>query len=178
MAIWPFRPAQSEIEAEQLLACVVQAGRNPAFFGAGRAADSLEGRFEVITLHAALALLRLRALDAPRGLAQRFTDLLFRHFDAGLREAGVGDLAVPKRMHRLAGAFYGRLARYAAALEADDAAALESAIARNALGDAEQNFAAPLAAHLRAVARAQAAAPAADLIGAAGWPSPPDGFGI
>ncbi|MEZ6021914.1 MAG: ubiquinol-cytochrome C chaperone family protein [Hyphomonadaceae bacterium] len=57
-------------------------------------------------------------------MAQAFTDTLFRFFDAGLREAGVGDLTVPKRMHKLAASFYGRLNAYVAAIEAEDRPAL------------------------------------------------------
>lgn len=178
MPIWPFRRSRRQAEAERLLERVVAVSRNPAFFGAGRAPDSLEGRFELMTVHAALALLRLRAPDAPPGLAQAFTDMLFRHFDAGLREAGVGDLAVPKRMHRMAGDFYGRLAAYAEALEAEDDKALTGALARNVFGAAEAPFAAPLALQIRSIWREHGRAPAPALLTPEGWPDPPPGFGI
>jgi cytochrome b pre-mRNA-processing protein 3 len=99
-------------------------------------------------------------------LAQTFTDLLFRHFDAGLREAGVGDLTVPKRMHALAGAFYGRLEAYAGTMDSLEglAAALEQNLA------VPGGFAAALAQYVQVVARAQAARPAEALLEAPAWP--------
>jgi cytochrome b pre-mRNA-processing protein 3 len=88
-------------------------------------------------------------------LAQAFTDRLFRHIDSGLREAGVGDTTVPKKMRRLAGDFYGRLAAYAGAL--GDPSALADAIGRNILGDgADAAFAQKIAAYAAARAAAQA----------------------
>jgi cytochrome b pre-mRNA-processing protein 3 len=132
----------------------------------------MEGRFEAMTLNGALALIRLRGEAGAETLAQQFTDRLFRLFDAGLREAGVGDLTVPKRMRALASSFYGRLDAYAGPIAAGDAAALEAALSRNVLG-ADAPHAAPLAAHVLAAARAQSQMPLEALFTSAGWPAPP-----
>lgn len=167
MPIWPFRRSRAQADAERLLDTVVAVSRNPAFFGAGRAPDTLEGRFEMMTLIASLALIRLQREPEMEPLAQAFTDKLFRHFDAGLREAGTSDTAVPKRMHKLAGDFYGRLKAYAAALEAGEAPPLSQAITRN-LGAVE---AGPLAAYALDAATAQRSAPASALLEPDGWPS-------
>src|SRR5687768_56804 len=102
MAIWPFRPSRASQDAERLLEAVTAASRRPALFAPGRIPDTLEGRFEMLSLSAALAMLRLRADAGAAPLAQSFADRLFRSIDAGLREAGVGDTAVPKRMQKLA----------------------------------------------------------------------------
>ncbi|HYD85927.1 MAG TPA: ubiquinol-cytochrome C chaperone family protein [Vitreimonas sp.] len=169
MPIWPFRRSRAETDAEQLLEIVTAVSRNPAFFGPGRAPDTLEGRFEMMTLIASLALMRLQREGELAPLAQAFTDQLFRQFDAGLRETGVSDTAVPKRMHKLAGDFYGRLGAYAAAVEAGDGAALGEAIARNTLV-AE---AGPLTDFVLNAAAAQAERPASALLQPDGWPSPP-----
>src|SRR5262245_44603762 len=118
MPIWPFSRSRAAEDAAALLEAVQAASRRPAFFGPGRVADTLEGRFELMALNGALALIRLKAEPGAEPLAQDFTDLLFKSFDAGLREAAVGDLSVPKRMRRLAGDFYGRLNAYSGALEA------------------------------------------------------------
>jgi cytochrome b pre-mRNA-processing protein 3 len=130
MRIWPFRRSRVRADAQRLLEAVQAAGRRPALFGAGGAADTLKGRFEMMALSAALALIRLRAEPQAQPLAQAFTDALFRHFDAGLREHGVGDTSVPKRMHKLAGDFYGRLEAYGAAITAGDADTLAAALVR------------------------------------------------
>lgn len=169
MRIWPFRPNQENADAEAVLAAVTAASRQPGLFGVQRVPDTLEGRFEMIVLHAALALARLRQ---QRELAQIFTDKLFRHFDAGLREAGVGDLVVPKRMQKLAGAFYGRLKVYDLALS-QGGTALAGALARNALAG-EAGFAPTLAAYALATAARQAGLPAAALAAPEAWaPAPP-----
>jgi len=172
MAFWPFRRSRADLDAARLLSAVTTASRNPAFFGAGKVADTLDGRFELMTLNAALALIRLRDDAGLTPLAQAFTDQLFRQFDAGLREEGVGDTAVPKRMRRLAGAFYGRLEAYAAAIGARDQAALADALSRNALAAEAHAFAVSLAAYALAAASSQAESPVDALFSAAGWPAP------
>ena len=172
MGIWPFRRSRADEDAERLLSTVVQIARQPSFYGAGRAPDTLEGRLELMTLHASLALLRLKAEAGLGPLAQVFTDKLFRSFDAGLREAGVGDLTVPKKMRKIASEFYGRLSAYAQAIEAHDQGALGVALTRN--GAADQGFSQILAAYVIAGAQVQASRPAADLMRLDGWPSAPN----
>jgi len=167
MSIWPFRRNQAKFQAQAVLAAVITASRRPDFYGPGRVPDTLEGRFELLTLNAALALVRLKAAEAP-ALAQAFTDTLFRHIDSGLREAGVGDLTVPKRMRRLAGDFYGRLDAYAEALSAPEA--LAAAIVRNVLGDrGDPAFAARLGAYTADLAARQAGIAAPALAEASAW---------
>jgi cytochrome b pre-mRNA-processing protein 3 len=173
MAIWPFRRSKADLDAARLLTTVTNASRKPAFFGAGRVADTLEGRFELMTLNASLALIRLRADPGVALLAQAFADQLFAQFDAGLREEGVGDTSVPKRMHRMAGAFYGRLDAYAAAIGADDPEALAAALARNVFAAEAHTFAPLLAGYALAAAGLQAPAPVEVLMSAEGWPAPP-----
>lgn len=153
-----FRSAQTRDNALTLLNGVVRISRRPGFFGAERLPDSFEGRLELVIAHAALAVLRLRRDPADAALAQEFIDAFFKYLDASLREAGVGDLTVPKRMKKLAGGFYGRLKAYEEGLEAEDGS-LEAALIRNALGPQGAGFAPTLAAHLRAAhARLQGAA--------------------
>ncbi len=167
MRFWPFRPSRAEVDAGRLLDAVTAASRQPAWYGEGRAPDTLEGRFEAMALNASLALIRLRTEPDAAPLAQAFTDKLFRHFDAGLREAGVGDLTVPKRMRKMAGSFYGRLEAYAAALSGEESA-LAAAIGRNV--GAPDAFAQRLAVHVRMVARQQAEGPVEALLQASAWP--------
>lgn len=171
MAIWPFQPSRASLHARRLLAAVSDASRRPGLYGPGRIPDTLEGRFEAMALHGTLAMTRLQADPGAAPLAQEFADQLFRAFDAGLREAGVGDLTVPKRMQRLAGAFYGRLEAYACAIRAGDGTALAAVLERNVLAPGAQSYAAVLADHVLKVARAQARAPLESLLSSAGWPA-------
>lgn len=161
------------LSAQALLASTTRISRAPGFFGADRVADTLEGRTEMVMLHAALALRRLRTEGSTDPLAQAFTDVFFRHLDAGLREAGVGDLTVPKRMKKLAQSFYGRLNAYAAALDSADQPALAAALRRNILRQDQAGYAARLAAYAHAQADALNAAALADVISGAAWQAPP-----
>jgi cytochrome b pre-mRNA-processing protein 3 len=168
---WRRRRSRAETDAVRLVQAVIQAARRPGFFGLGGAPDTLEGRLEVLVLHGALALLRLKRDPALEPLAQSFVDNLFRHLDAGLREAGVGDTAVPKRMRKIAGDFYGRVNAYEAALAGGD---LAGALGRNILGDAASPFASGLARYVGAVSAALDAAPTEALFDLSTWPPAPD----
>jgi cytochrome b pre-mRNA-processing protein 3 len=129
----------------------------------------MDGRFELLALHSVLAMLRLQAEPSLRPLGQSFTDRLFSLVDAGLREAGTSDTAVPKRMHKLAGDFYGRLDAYGAALS--DPAAMEAALARNVWRLESHPFAASLASYVAKAVRAQSDAPISAMFAADGWPA-------
>lgn len=172
MPIWPFQPSRASQDAVRLLQAVTEASRRPALFGAGRIPDTLEGRFEAMALYGSLALIRLRADEGAGPLAQSFADRLFQFFDAGLREEGVGDLAVPKRMQKLVASFYGRLEAYGGAIKAVDSTALAAALGRNVFADEAHVFAPFFAEHVLAVARAQAEASVDALFSASGWPQP------
>lgn len=171
MPIWPFKQSNTVRMAEKLLDAVVVASRRRENFGETKAPDTLEGRFELMALNAALVLLRLRGEAQCTGLAQTFTDRFFSRVDAGLREAAVGDLAVPKRMHKLAGAFYGRLDAYTKAIDADDRAALEAAISRNIFGGKATPFAHTLAALIVRTAAFQARLAPEQLAEDGAWPA-------
>lgn len=82
-------------------------------------ADTLDGRFDMVVLHAYLALDRLKAGDSKaQALAQELTDRIFLEMDQNFREMGVGDLSVGKRVRKLAEIFYGRVGAYSPAFAA------------------------------------------------------------
>lgn len=170
MPIWPFKRSRADQDADVLLDIVSRVSRQPALFGEGRVQDTLEGRFEVIALHACLALIQLNTDPEAEPLAQNFTDKLFRHVDSGLREDGVGDLIVPKRMRKLAGSFYGRLEAYTGALALETDNDLTAALGRNVLGDETAAFAPAIAKYVRALTHVHAAAGLEALLADTGWP--------
>ena len=111
------------------------ASRQPGLYTALGVPDTVEGRFECLSLHVILVLRRLERLPAPADdVSQDLVNSVFLQLDSSLRELGVGDFGVPKRMKKLGAAFYGRAETYGAALAKDDPAALSEALARNVLG--------------------------------------------
>jgi cytochrome b pre-mRNA-processing protein 3 len=115
-----------------LYAAAVAAARDPWLYASLHAPDTLDGRFDLVSLHAFLLVHRLQ--DAPEpgpDLAQAVFDAMFSDMDSSLREIGVSDLRVGKRVRAMWEAFHGRSAAYAQALDAADAPALATALARN-----------------------------------------------
>lgn len=115
---------------------LVAQARQPGFYTACAVPDTVEGRFEMIALHAFLVMRRLKTGGTADRLAQDLFDLMFADMDRNLRELGTGDLGVAKRIKKLAKAFYGRIAAYEDGLNAAVAGRLEEALARNAYEDA------------------------------------------
>jgi cytochrome b pre-mRNA-processing protein 3 len=113
---------------------VVEQSRKPVFFAEYGVPDTLDGRFELICLHAFLYLHRLKA-ERPKAsqLCQGFFDRMFTDFDRALREMGTSDLGVGKQVKRMARAFFGRIRAYEEGLACDDSV-LGSALARNLFG--------------------------------------------
>ncbi len=135
---------------------VVAQSRRPALYTRLGVPDSIDGRFEMVVLHALLVMRRLRAFGVRgEAAAQGLFDLMFADFDRALRELGVGDLGVGRRIKRMARAFYGRAARLDEALGEDDAEVLAAFLERNAFGtvDPETYEVAALADYVRAQAR-------------------------
>jgi cytochrome b pre-mRNA-processing protein 3 len=169
-----FRSSSPAANISDLYGAIVAQARMPAFYvdpcAAGAAGygvpDTLEGRFDLIVLHLVLVLFQIgdQVGAAPaagktavqegarRVIGQNLFDEFCRDLDDNLREMGVGDLTVPKKMRGFAEAFYGRQAVYVAALAANDRRELENALARNIFEETKAGAGpARLAAYVRAV---------------------------
>jgi len=123
--------------AAVLYAAIVAQARQPVFFSEFGVPDTLDGRFEMLTLHAFLVMNRLReGRPETEDFSQALFDAMFFDLDRGLREMGVGDLGVGRRIKAMIQAFYGRVDAYSKGLAADDAE-LEAALRRNLYGTAQ-----------------------------------------
>lgn len=130
---------------------VVEIARDPAFYRDDGVADTVAGRFDMITTVLSIVLLRMeRDRVLARGSAL-LTELFVEDMDGQLRESGVGDMIVGKRMGRLVSVLGGRLGALREALPQRDGASLEAALARN-VTLVEGHDAAALASRLRAFA--------------------------
>ena len=108
---WPDPADRARREvADRVYRDLVNQARMPAFYRDLGVPDTPEGRFEMVALHVALVVRRLRAAGAPgSALAQDVFDLMFADMDESLRHIGIGELSVGKHIKRLAGNFYARL---------------------------------------------------------------------
>ncbi|RVC59117.1 MAG: ubiquinol-cytochrome C chaperone [Mesorhizobium sp.] len=147
---------------EALYAQIVAAARQAVFYSDWNVPDTPLGRFEMLSLHMFLFQHRLRGESgASTEVAQVLIDEFFLDVEHSLRELGISDVGVPKRMKKLAKMFYGRTAAYDDALERGDKEALAAALTRNVVPDAGEWPQAPLlAAYVADAARHLAAQPA------------------
>lgn len=120
-----------------IYAAIMAASRQKIFYSVLGVADTLEGRFELLIVHAVLVARRLGTGGAEaKSMSQTVFDLMFADLDQAMRESGVGDLAVPKRIKRMAEAYYGRAKAYDEALaQAAPRSALGAVIDRNIFGN-------------------------------------------
>jgi cytochrome b pre-mRNA-processing protein 3 len=114
-----FPPRPAVLSGRKLYASAAAQARSPALYLAMGAPDTVEGRFEVYTLHVALLLRRLKGQGTQAAeTAQGLFDAYVKSLDDALRDMGVGDLSVGKKMRKLGEAFYGRVKNYDEAFEA------------------------------------------------------------
>lgn len=137
--LWSRNTAKKQV-ADTIYAAIMAQARHPSFYRDAGVPDSLDGRFDVLVMHAFLFLRRLKREDeAAAELGQEVFDTMFAGLDQDLREMGVGDLGIAKRVRKMASAFYGRTAAYDDALDgySEDPQPLESAVKRNMFPDQE-----------------------------------------
>lgn len=127
-----FRSRSRDRLGEPLYALAVSQARRPEFYARMGVADRIDARFELYTLHVLILVMRLRD-DGERGAeaGQALFDTYVSALDHALRELGVGDVSVGKKMRKLGEALYGRMTAYEGPLRAGEEDALAAALARN-----------------------------------------------
>jgi cytochrome b pre-mRNA-processing protein 3 len=175
--LWPFNhfrkprlPPRGTIEA--IYGMIVTRAREPLFYRDLGVSDTVNGRFDLLILHLWMVLRRLRPMPDGAKLSQALFDRFCADMDANLREMGVGDLTVPKRMQAFGEAFYGRAAAYDLAL-AEGREPLAQALCKNILNGGQIDHARRLAVYTEAAVGDLAALEDATVL-AASWnfPSP------
>ena len=152
--LWPFNhfrkpPIAPSGTIEAIYGMIVTQAREPLFYRDLGVPDTVNGRFDLLLLHLWLMLRRLKSVAAGTALSQALFDHFCNDMDDNLREMGVGDQAVPKRMRAFGEAFYGRSAAYDMALT-DGREALAQALCRNVLNGENIDKARQLAAYAEA----------------------------
>lgn len=132
-----FPSRRQDRPAALLYGALVEQARKPVFYSDFGVPDTLDGRFDLIVLHLFLALHRLKAEGAAgKALARGLTEVFVQDMDQNLREMGVGDLGVSRRVKDMARALFGRIEAYELALAGGNGP-LEAALARNLYGAVE-----------------------------------------
>jgi cytochrome b pre-mRNA-processing protein 3 len=175
---WPFNqfkkprtPQRGTIEV--IYGMIVAQAREPSFYRDLGVPDTVNGRFDLLLLHLWMVLRRLKSVTGGAGRSQALFDHFCNDMDANLRELGVGDLTVPKRMQAFGEAFYGRSAAYDLAVTGG-AVALAQALCKNILNGMELEKARRLAIYVeRTIARLQGLDEPTFISGA--WHFPPPG---
>ena len=122
-----------EKQEKSLYGAIVAAARHARFYEKMGVPDTIEGRFEMIVLHLFLVLNRLKS-EGVEDLRQRLTDEFFNDMDHSLRELGVSDVTVGKKVRKIAESYYGRVTAYDTALKSGPKD-LEDALGRNIYPD-------------------------------------------
>jgi cytochrome b pre-mRNA-processing protein 3 len=170
-----FKPRSAEKAGRTLYVAVVEQARQPRLYADLGAPDTIEGRFELYSLHVILLLDRLkRHGERAAETAQALFDTYVQSLDDALREIGVGDMGVGKKMRKLGEAFYGRVKSYEEAMAGlPERGALEALVARTVFAGIDTPPAAAMVDYLLAQREALAANVLDDLYeGRVAWGRP------
>jgi cytochrome b pre-mRNA-processing protein 3 len=169
------RRAQARRSLAALYAALAGQARAPAFYAALGVPDTVDGRFDLLVLHAWLMMQRLDGEPDGGALKQDLFDAMFDHLDLTVREMGAQDLGVGRRIKRMAEGFQGRATAYREAWLAGDEAALREALRRNVFGKATptDESVANLSHYVRETAECLKKTGISDLLaGRIAWPAP------
>jgi cytochrome b pre-mRNA-processing protein 3 len=147
--LWTSRKnRENEARVHAIYSEIVAQARQPVFYAQFGVPDTLEGRFEMLLIHAYLYMRRLKGEPAAEETARKVIETMFDDMDRSLRELGVGDLSVGKKIKKMAQAFYGRAEAYDAGMTNGDA--LAEAVQRNVFGgEGRAEDAAAIASYMR-----------------------------
>lgn len=144
-----FRKNRATEAVYAVYAAIVAQSRQPRFYAEWKVPDTVTGRFDMISLHMALVFRRLRKEGkAVDDFAQAVFDLFFKDMDRSLREMGVTDLGVPKKIQKMGNIFYGLLTSLSEAMDRADRTEVEEVIRRNLFDGADEAAVSHLAAYI------------------------------
>ena len=135
---WLSKRAQPSRTAREIYGSIVASARQSTFFAVWGVPDTREGRFEMLALHVVLVMRRLGRIG-PEGtaLGRAVAEAFITDLDDNMREIGIGDLAVPRKIKKAGAALFDRHKSYGTALEARDSTALRTALAAALTGSGD-----------------------------------------
>ena len=157
-----FRKSTATDAAFEAYRSIVAQSRQEKFYADWGVPDTVTGRFDMISLHLGLVLRRLKGDSVSRPFVQALVDLFFKDMDRSLRELGITDMGVPRRIEQMGKMFYGLTEVMDTALQSGQVAPVEAVLVKNVYGSAHPG-AAHLASYLIAESVRLAALPTATL---------------
>ena len=164
MVLSLFRKSVATEHVYAVYSAIVAQSRQPRFYADWGVPDTVTGRFNMISVHMALLLRRLRDEPAAKNFVQALVDRFFKDMDQSHRELGVTDLGVPRQIRRLGNLFYGLAQSLGEALDQNSTAAVEAVLVRNLYSAAPSAHAADLAAYVVNEAARLALEPTASIL--------------
>ncbi|GGB56643.1 ubiquinol-cytochrome c chaperone [Roseibium aquae] len=152
---------------------IVAQARQPAFYADLGVPDTIDGRFDILLIHSVLFFRRLRGEGKEVAkFSQEVFDYFVADMEGSLREMGISDTRVPKKVRAMGEAFYGRAEAYSTALDDQDRTSLAEAIGRNVFPETPNPVAQDqLADYMIEAGRMLSEVPAGDLMAAKmTWP--------
>jgi cytochrome b pre-mRNA-processing protein 3 len=143
-----FRKSTAPDAVHEAYRAIVAQSRREVFYAQWDVPDTVTGRFDMISLHLALFLRRLKDDAAARPFAQAVVERFFRDMDHSIRELGVTDLGVPRKVKTMGKLFYGLAESISRALDSGSASEVEATLVRNIYGGESKPGAARLAAYV------------------------------
>ncbi len=133
---WLKKKDRKQTAAFELYTAMVTQARQPDFYAKLGVPDTIEGRFDLILVHAFVLFRRLKTDDGDRDLAQHIFDVMFADLDQNMREMGIGDVGILKRIRKMSESYHGRIVAYEEGVQSG-AAELAAALDRNLFADTE-----------------------------------------
>ena len=161
------KPAVAPDAVHEAYVSIVAQSWQPRFFADWGVPDTVTGRFDMISLHLALYLRRLKNEPSARQFTQALIELFFKDMDRSVRELGVTDLGVPRKIKTMGNVFYGLVNVLDPALDAASVREVEDILVRNVYGSPNSG-AASLSAYLLSESQRLSALSVADLVPGAG----------
>lgn len=152
MILGLFRKSVDTEAVYAVYSAIVAQSRQPRFYAEWGVSDSVTGRFDMICLHLALLFGRLRSEGRAAEFSQAVFDLFFRDMDRSLREMGVTDLGVPKKIRNMGNVFYGLMANLNEAIAGGERDAVADVLTGNVFAGEPVDGALQLADYLLAEA--------------------------
>jgi cytochrome b pre-mRNA-processing protein 3 len=157
------KPPVAPDAVHEIYRSIVAQSRQERFYADWGVADTVTGRFDMVSLHLALYLRRLKNEPTARPFTQALVELFFKDMDRSVRELGVTDLGVPKKVKTMGNVFYGLINVLEPALDSGLSGNVEAVLVRNVYGAANPG-AALLAGYLLDESARLAARPATELV--------------